>query len=317
LQLLDFAGEWDMKKILICGADGMLGHRIFRHFEQVPDCKAIGTVRSEEHALPELLLPFKDKFVYRMEAEIFSSFKALIEIEKPDYIINCIGILKQRPDQASNYSLMIKTNALFPHQLEVEAEKIGAKLVTFSSDCIFLGDIARPYTESDHPDALSLYGKTKALGECVGRRSLTLRTSFIGFEVKNFTSLLAWFLSVAKKQQTEVVDIKGYTRAIWSGVTTRYIAEWLEQMIREFPNLEGVFNLSGETVNKFELLGMIAQKFKMEVFVQRDDTFIADKVCSRAMSSDRLELATKVKIPRMFELLSDLAKDKPFYESVL
>lgn len=313
-----------MKTILILGVDGMLGHRVWREFKRLnADFKTFGTIRGNT-------LPDVDEKVFGSSNEKWSNIYApidairpdsvlhVIKSLEPDFVINCIGIIKQREEQAHDPVQMIAVNTLLPHLIQNTLNKIGGKLITFSSDCVFLGNHA-PYDEKCIPDAWSLYGRTKALGE-VSAPALTLRTSFIGFEIKGFTSLLEWFLKSVREQELSrtpifVRSIHGYQKAIWSGVSTAYLSKWIaDQVSGTMPELSGVYNLGAEKINKFDLLQLIDRRFKLDASIIPSDKFEVDKICNRELDSSRLWSKIKRKIPNWNELIDGLFEDYKFYK---
>ena len=77
-----------------------------------------------------------------------------------------------------------RINSLLPHRLHRLCQASGARLIHFSTDCVFSGRTGN-YTEDDPSDALDLYGRSKFLGETLGEGALTIRTSIIGRELRN------------------------------------------------------------------------------------------------------------------------------------
>lgn len=92
-----------------------------------------------------------------------SAMKGLCEIH-PDIIINCAAYTDVDGAE-SNEDLAFSVNAVGPGNLALVAKKINATLVHVSSDYVFSGDKKDPYCESDPPGPLSVYGKSKLLGE--------------------------------------------------------------------------------------------------------------------------------------------------------
>ena len=105
------------------------------------------------------------------------------------------------------------------------------------------------YAEENEPDADDLYGLSKRLGEVLSETSLTLRTSIIGHELNSNLSLLDWFLSQESK-------VKGYKKAIFSGLTTIEIGKVLEKIILPNKDLSGLFHLSVNPISKYDLLNL-------------------------------------------------------------
>lgn len=305
-----------MKKVLVLGIDGMLGHRVFREFRDAQDFDVVGTLRSEYVKLPTYHSLFEnpDIVLEKVEASDPMLLGQVISDLKPDFVINCIGIIKQREKDSENRPLMTAVNTMLPHALQREVSTYGGKLITISSDCVFLGDKARAYTEDDEPDAHSIYGRTKHLGEVVYGNALTLRTSFIGFEVKGFMSLLEWFFAAVAKQRNDLTQIHGFTQAVWSGVTTKFMAELLVDVVRNHADLSGLFHVASNPVTKYELLKLISDAFKLEAIIERDSLFIPDKVCNRWLLGTKFLKATSIKIPTVEGLIHELKSDLEFYK---
>ena len=152
-----------MQKVLILGATGMLGSACMRVVTLDPKIDLIGTVRNGG----EQLLVF--------DAGI-DSVANLLEANKPNWIINCIGIIKPYINEKDSSSIRnaIKINSEFPILLSNAAEKIGAKVIQIATDCVYSGANGS-YIESDLHDATDTYGKTKSLGEVPALNVMHLR----------------------------------------------------------------------------------------------------------------------------------------------
>ncbi|MGA2988810.1 MAG: sugar nucleotide-binding protein, partial [Terriglobia bacterium] len=146
----------------------------------------------------------------------FNALEATLSALRPDYVVNCVGVIKQRTEAISPIP-SITINSLLPHKLAQMAARWGGRIIHFSTDCVFSGKRGW-YTEEDPSDAEDLYGRSKFLGEVVVANALTLRTSIIGRELVEHRSLLDWFLAQNHK------TVHGYRRVIYSGVTTNYLA---------------------------------------------------------------------------------------------
>ena len=163
---------------------------------------------------------------------------------RPEIILNCIGVLikgsKEHPDNA------ILINAYFPHLLKKLSDEIGAKLIHISTDCVFSGNKGN-YTENDFRDADDVYGRSKALGEVVNEKDLTIRTSIIGPELKkNGEGLFHWFMN-------QHGQVNGFKTAIWGGVTTLELAKAIDKAIGQ--QKTGLIQLSnGAEISKYDLL---------------------------------------------------------------
>jgi dTDP-4-dehydrorhamnose reductase len=257
-------------KILILGISGMLGHKAFNHFSNSKDFQTYGTLRNKKEIFKYFnKSPNKQNIFSNIDALNVNEIHTLINQIKPNIILNCIGVIKQR-NEAQNPLLSIELNALLPHKLAEFVEGTKSRLIHISTDCVFSGEKGN-YLEDDPSDAKDLYGKTKFLGELTSyKNSITLRTSIIGPELKGKHSLLEWFLS-----QKESVN--GYTNAIYSGFPTTELINIIEKYIIPNPSISGLYNLASDPISKYELLIIIAKVYNKETVINPFDKFTNDK----------------------------------------
>jgi dTDP-4-dehydrorhamnose reductase len=220
----------------------------------------------------------------------------------PGFIVNCVGVIKQREEAKAAVSA-ITLNALLPHQIAEYAREWGGRVIHFSTDCVFNGKRGC-YTEDDPSDAEDLYGKSKFLGEVATENALTLRTSIIGRELANFRSLLEWFLSQKGK------SVRGFTRVIYSGVTTNYLADLVCRIISEHPSLSGLYQVTSPAITKHDLLCLIRDAFRLNIEIVPDENEVSD----RSMVGDRFLQATGYRSPDWPGLVAQLANDPTPYE---
>lgn len=225
------------KKILIFGATGMAGHLAYIYLKNTGKYEVMNIVHRIKLTDDSIIIDVTNK-------------KAVFDVInniRPDFIINCIGVLIKGSWEHPENAIYI--NAYFPHLLKKISDEINAKLIHISTDCVFSGKKGH-YTESDFRDADDIYGRSKALGEISNEKDLTIRTSIIGPELKtNGEGLFHWFM-----QQKGVIN--GFTTAIWGGVTTLELAKAIDYAIVQ--NQTGLVHLSnGEGINKYELLCLI------------------------------------------------------------
>ncbi|MCL7420132.1 MAG: SDR family oxidoreductase [Methylobacter sp.] len=251
-----------MKKVVVLGSAGMAGHIMTEYLQATGEYHVLGVAR--EHGR------YIDK---KLDVLDFSGLQDYLSEVKPDRVINCIGVLVSQ--SANDLSTAIQINSYLPHFLSRLGTELGFKLVHISTDCVFSGKDGQ-YHEGAFRDGNDNYARTKALGEVINDHDLTIRTSIIGPELKrNGTGLLDWFF----KQQGE---IKGYSRAYWSGVTTLELAKATHELIRQ--NLTGLYQLCpDEKISKYELLRLFAQVWNQDISVQPYENYMVDKslVCTR------------------------------------
>lgn len=293
-------------KIIVLGAAGMLGHKMFQRLRAAFP----GTVAAmrKPAACPPFhridLLQGAD-VVSGIDAMDFEALSAWLSEIRPDYIVNCIGVIKQRPT-AQEAIPTITINALLPHRLAALAAGWNGRLIHFSTDCVFSG--ARgAYTEEDESDAHDLYGRSKFLGEAAGANALTLRTSMIGRELVEHRSLLDWFL--AQKGRS----VRGFRRVIYSGVTTNHLTDLVADIIRNYPDLSGLYQVASRPISKHDLLCFLRDAYSLDVEITPDDAEESD----RSMVGQKLERAIGYTAPSWPELVNQLATDRTPYESWL
>ena len=151
-------------------------------------------------------------------------------------MINCIGVIKQLKE-ASDAILSISLNSVLPHKIAELCSSMSARLIHPSTDCVFTGNKGM-YTEEDPMDAEDLYGKSKILGEVSRPGNLTIRTSIFGRDFLKQIAFLEWFLSNRGGR------VNGYMNAIFSGFPTQILAIIIADIIRDYPNLSGIYHIS-------------------------------------------------------------------------
>lgn len=269
------------KRLLVLGASGMLGSTVLRWFAQ-SDYKVFGSVRSLNSVRGLQERAPTVQFVPGVDIESLDNLTRLFADVKPDVVINCVGIVKQLAE-ADDPLVAIPINALLPHRLARLAQVANARLVHISTDCVYSGKKGG-YLESDMPDAYDLYGRSKLLGEVDYPHAITLRTSIIGHELAGARSLIDWFLS----QNNEV---KGYKRAVFSGFPTVEIARIIQDFVLPNPQLHGLYHLSADPINKFDLLSLVAKVYGKSINILPEEGFVID----RSLNSDRFRSATGFK----------------------
>lgn len=254
-------------RVLVLGASGMLGNAVLRLFADSKGYDVMGSVRSN---MARQLLPnhLEDRLIGGVDVENSDSLVDLFMRVKPNVVINCVGLVKQL-SEADDPLLAIPINSLLPHRLARLCDVAAARLVHLSTDCIFSGDRGM-YSEADLSDAKDLYGRSKYLGEVDYPNAITLRTSIIGHELAGAHSLVGWFLA----QQGSV---RGFRKAIFSGLPTVELARVIRDHVLPRPELRGVYHVSAEPINKFELLTLIGKAYCKSIQIVPDDSLVIDR----------------------------------------
>jgi dTDP-4-dehydrorhamnose reductase len=275
-------------KVLVLGGSGMLGNALFRSLSVTYDTYATSrTAEARAYFSAEL----RERIIPGFDASDSDGIERFVSKTRPDVVINCIGLIKQIAS-ANDPLVALPINALLPHRLARTCALANIRLIHISTDCVFSGSKGN-YIEDDVCDAYDLYGKSKALGELVDYdNAITLRTSIIGREVNSSRSLLEWFLG-----QEGVV--RGYTKAIFSGLPTIEIARIIGDIVIPHQALRGLYHVAARPIAKFDLLRLIAAQYGKKIEIVRDEKVIVD----RSLNSDRFRKATGYSAPNWSELI--------------
>lgn len=227
--------------ILILGGTGMAGHTISLYFIE----KGYNVTTFSRKPFP-----FCNNIIG--DAKDLSFLNKVIADNSYDVIINCIGILNL--DAENNQYSAILLNSLLPKAIVEWTKNTKTKFIHMSTDCVFAGNTG-PYSENSIPDGISIYDRTKALGEINDSKNLTFRNSIIGPDMNpNGIGLFNWFM----KQKKPII---GYSEAIWTGVTTLTLAKAMEHAINQ--NLTGLYNLvNNDSISKYDLLNLFNKFFR-------------------------------------------------------
>lgn len=281
-------------RVLVVGASGMLGHEAIRVL--APDFEVWGSCRSPEE-LPDLGVP-QERILGGLDATDTRSAYRLLEDVWPDLVLNAVGIVKQRADAKAAIP-SIEVNSLWPHVLADSCAAHGARMVHVSTDCVFSGSRGM-YREEDAPDAFDFYGRSKLLGEVADRpNTVTLRTSIIGWQIGFPTGLVGWFATHKDEH------LKGFTKAIFSGLTTQAFTEVVRDVVIPSPEISGLWHLSAEPIDKYTLLTKLAECLGWDVDIRPSE----EPVIDRSLDSSRFRGKTGWQPPSWDEMLERLAAD--------
>ncbi len=280
-------------RIMILGASGMIGHRIWLEAKERWQNNVFCTMRNPVNS--DL---FRGKNIYsNIDVQDWLRVVDILNREKPDVIINAVGITI-RKSEIDNLNNTIEINSFFPRRLLKWAQANNSRVIHLSTDCVFDGGEGQ-YTELSQPTAKDNYGKTKFLGEIEGEKALTLRFSCIGRELNSHTELLDWFLSQNGK------TIRGFSHVMYSGLTSTVIAKEICRLINDFPNLEGVFQLSSDPISKYDLLCLAKEYFKVDVEIEKFENFSSDKT----LVCDKYKSATGFKPASWRDMMKEISLD--------
>ena len=222
-----------MKRIIILGNKGMLGHIIEKYAILLNKYDVIGLNRENGF---NAINPFS------------------LSIKTGDIIINCIGILNNSDD----IHLYSNINIVFPKIMQHLCKKSNAKFIHISTNCVF--NNIGPNFVNDTPNATDLYGISKYMGEIIDNTNLTVRTSIIGTEIKNNgIGLIEQFIN------NDNFDT-GFVNVFWNGVTTLKLAEFIFDNL----SLTGIHHyFTKNPINKYDLLKLINHVFEVNKEIKK------------------------------------------------
>jgi dTDP-4-dehydrorhamnose reductase len=272
-------------RVLVLGASGMLGSEVFQEFDGRVPYDVWGLVRN-----PAFLRHFSStqqrRLVTGVDVLDEAALPAALDQVRPDVIINCVGLIKQK-DHAEDPLVVLPVNAMLPHKLAALCGPRNVRLLHISTDCVFSGRKGM-YTEADPSDAEDLYGKSKYIGELRDIPfAVTLRTSIVGRELDSNRALVDWFLS----QQGAVVD--GFRRSIFSGMTAIELARIMRDVVLPDADLHGLYHVSSSPISKFDFLKLVAAQYRKSIEVKPDDGLVID----RSLDSSRFQHITGYRPP--------------------
>ena len=279
-------------KVLVLGSAGLIGHQVYNYLKDSDNYELHNISYQNKIQDDTVLLDARNEQVFIDKITSIS----------PKYIVNCIGILIDGSNADPENSIFL--NSYMPHRLTRLADKINAKLIHISTDCVFSGDKKEPYIETDEKDGRGVYAKTKGLGEIISDKHLTLRTSVVGPELKNDgEELFHWFMG----QSGEVL---GYTKSVWSGVTTIELAKAVKWSIDH--HITGLYHVTNNSsISKYDLLQLFQKYTKKDINIKP----LIGKDVNKSFIDTRLLM--DYEIPSYDQMISDMvsliANNRPLY----
>lgn len=284
-------------RVLILGVSGMLGSTMFKTLAGSRALDVWGTVRSPA-AKQYFLAETHSNILAHVDALDHDGLASMLAAVRPDVVINCVGLIKQL-SQAKDPLTTLPVNAMLPHRLSALCKLSGARLIHISTDCVFSGRKGN-YSEGDLSDAEDLYGKSKFIGELHDHSHVvTLRTSIIGHELNSQYALVDWFLG----QRNEV---KGYTKAMYSGLPTIELARVIQNHVLCNTALSGLYHVASSPISKFDLLNIVANIYEKDIVVTPDSSVVID----RTLNGDKFNKATGYSAPDWNDLVIGMHKSR-------
>jgi dTDP-4-dehydrorhamnose reductase len=251
------------EQLIILGSKGMLGQMVKQYFAG----QGFDIVCFDQRFMPESR----------------TEYAAFLKSLQSGYVINCIGRIKQKTNDAADLLLV---NTVLPAELRNSLHE-DVVLIHPGTDCVFNGKLGAPYPAGHPSDAEDDYGWSKRLGEVVleGRpNTLVPRVSIIGpDENPAGKGLLAWVRSNPKGS-----SVRGFTNHLWNGITTLEWCKQVHRFIKEHPRFP--FRLiqlgTAEHYSKYGLLLLFNAVFRLGLTIKPFETpdpvdrrLVPDLVC--------------------------------------
>ena len=297
-----------MKKIVVLGATGMLGHKACQLLA-ARGHHVVGCLRDTVESVRDRASVFEGvELVGEVDVLRAGLLERVVEAQAPDFVLNAVGLVKQL-DEASDPYLAVAINSLLPHRLARACDSVGVRLIHVSTDCVFNGRRGG-YRETELTDAEDLYGRSKALGETSSdeQAALTLRTSFIGRELRPPAhGLLEWFLGERGR------SVRGFAEVVYSGLTSRELSRVVGLVVERDPGLSGVAHVAGDPITKYDLLELIRTEYDLDVEIER----VEEPRLDRSLVMERFSKATGYRAPSWSEMVREMRRDPTPYDDVL
>ena len=271
-----------MTKVLVLGANGMLGRAVATHL-RANDVEVIATTRTGQD----------DSVAFVANQTNFEMLVQELCLAPGDYVVNAIGMISHRLNESSvgDRLIAIDINSRLPHELAETAEKLDLNVIQIATDCVFAGSEGS-YSEDSIHDARDIYGRTKSLGEVPSPKMMHLRCSIVGPESGRNLSLFEWV-----RGQELGASVNGFTDHFWNGVTTHAFAKITLGIIKSGNFRPGVFHLvPRDCVSKAQLVRLLAE------VAGRSDLKVSDFATGRRL--DRTLSTNNPKLNEEFWLLA-------------
>jgi len=244
-------------KVLVLGAGGMAGHVVATYLTEKG--YEVSTVSANNKLNTETTL---------LDATDGVALTQYLSDNSFDVVINCIGILIQQSETRKDLAAYL--NSYLPHFLERFYQHSQTRVIHLSTDCVFSGKNA-PYRENSPYDGDTYYDRSKALGEIMNDKDLTLRMSIIGPDMQEKgVGLFNWFYA-------QTGTINGYQKAIWNGITTIELAKGIDAAIQQ--KLTGLYHLvPADNISKYDLLNLFVAIFdRSDISIEPETKTVLDK----------------------------------------
>jgi dTDP-4-dehydrorhamnose reductase len=286
-----------MTRLLLTGASGLLGLNLALAVDGKKH-QVFGVANTQ---------PFQWVSFKSIQAELTEPgvLEHLFEEVKPEAVIHCAAIANV-DECESKPELAEAINAELPGRIAALAAQYQSKMVHISTDAVFDGEKGN-YAETDQPNPLSVYARTKLGGEtavaAANPDALIARVNFYGWSMTGKRSLAEFFVT----NLAEGKPIKGFSDVAFCPMMVLDLVATLMEAIEK--DLKGLYHVVGpQVMSKFEYGQAIAKKFGFDPNLI---TPISVKDADlKAQRSPNLTLSTK-------KIVSALGHDLPGFDDGL
>lgn len=271
--LMDFI----KRRIIITGANGMLGQRLFEFYSTLNDVELLVSSIENEFV-------FKNQNYIRADISNRNELKKVIYDFCPDFIINAAAYTNVDKSESERETAW-KINVKGVEYITETARVLDSHIVHISSDYIFDGKNG-PYTENDIPNPLGYYGRTKLASENVlkisGTKNTILRTNVLyGTAKYSRSDFVKWVVeSVRAGKEIRIVDDQ---------FNNPTFIDDLVQAINKVIELrkEGIYNIGGsEVLSRYDFTMIIADFFNLDKYlIKKIQTEDLDQPARRPLKS--------------------------------
>ena len=235
-------------KLIIFGANGMLGTYVTAYFKKKQEYEVIPLTRAE-FDITSVTLSTLEPFLHT------------IGLDEHTCVINATGLIPQRmKGRASDDYYTV--NSVFPQYLSKICRARRAHLICPTTDCVFSGKKGG-YNEWDAHDETADYGVSKSMGEPVD--ATVIRTSIIGEETNSQVSFLEF---VRQSRGT----ITGWSNHHWNGITCYQYCKLIDAILSQNLFWKGVRHIfSPEPKTKYEMACLIREVYQVPCVIQQED----------------------------------------------
>ena len=249
-------------RILVTGASGLLGLNLSL---EAAKRQANSDNRQNEHDVFGLVHshPLRTSAFTVLGGDLFdpNTAQRIIDQTRPNWVINCAALAIVDACETDPLRAQ-KLNTELPAKLAAIVARGGARLLHVSTDAVFDGQRG-DYTETDTPNPLSVYGRSKLEGELAvadaNPEAIIARVNFYGWSLSGKRSLSEFFFYNLESSK----QLMGFTDVYFCPLLVNDLAQILLKMLQD--ELSGLYHVvSSESISKYDFGVALAREFGLE-----------------------------------------------------